>query len=200
MADHPVAAPYKGFDAMPESAWKIKAAVRTVRAQGERLRLNGNIVPAGFSRGSGMALLLVTTQDRAEFEGHGEHPEMSSAVQGAVVMSGRFTYLDLLPEDKMIPRYQAAWGEREANLELWRQQGALDYLQAATVPLFLTINRTEAPEALHQMVVLRRRLAELANDEQFYLEREARGHKVPLDPVILNGINAYVRERTTVAR
>lgn len=88
MADHPVAPPYKGLDAMPDCAWKIKAAMRTLRAEGAKLGLNGKIVPVGFSRGSGMALMLVTTEGLKEFERHGELPEVSSAAQGAVVMSG----------------------------------------------------------------------------------------------------------------
>src|SRR5207248_2722838 len=45
MADHPVAAPYAGFDAMPDCGRKIKAAVRTLRAEGAALGLNGRIVP-----------------------------------------------------------------------------------------------------------------------------------------------------------
>src|SRR6185312_10776297 len=105
-----VAAPYKGFDPMPDCAWKIKAAVRTLRAESAELGLNGRIVPAGFSRGSGMALMLATTNGRPEFENHGDHPELDSSVQGGVILSGRFTYLDLLPGDKMIPRYEKTWG------------------------------------------------------------------------------------------
>ncbi|TAK93774.1 MAG: hypothetical protein EPO07_17685, partial [Verrucomicrobia bacterium] len=119
MADHPVAPPYKGLDAMPDCALKIKAAVRTLRAEGAKLGLNGRIVPVGFSRGSGMALMLVTTKGLKEFDGHGENPGVSSDVQGAVVMSGRFTYLDLLPDDHMIPRYNQAWGARTNKLEVW---------------------------------------------------------------------------------
>jgi hypothetical protein len=83
------------------------------------------------------------------------HANVSSAVQGAVVMSGRFTYLDLLPDDKMLPRYAKAWGER-GQVSTWRRQGALDYLTKPTLPLFLTINCTEGPDALHQMEVLRK--------------------------------------------
>ncbi len=37
MADHPVAPPYKGLDAMPDCALKIKAAVRTLRAEEAKL-------------------------------------------------------------------------------------------------------------------------------------------------------------------
>jgi hypothetical protein len=195
MADHPVPPPYKGIDPMPECAWKIKAAVRTLRAESTRLGLNGKIVPIGFSRGSGMALMLVTTEGMKEFEGHGENQGASSAVQGAVVMSGRFTYLDLLPDDHMLPRYAAAWGERTNRLEVWRRAGALDYLPHATLPLFLTINRTESPDALHQMTVLRQRLAELGNETIFMLEPEPRGHKVALVPEILEAMNRYLKSR-----
>jgi dienelactone hydrolase len=195
MADHPVPPPYKGLDPMPDCAWKIKAAVRSLRTEGEKLGLNGKIVPVGFSRGSGMALMLVTTEGLAEFDGHGAHPETSSAVQGAVVMSGRFTYLDLLPEDHMIPRYTAAWGDRTNHFEFWQREGALDYLNHATRPLFLTINCSEAPHALHQMTGLRKRLAELGNDEIFLMDPEPRGHKVTLVPEILEALNRYLKSR-----
>lgn len=195
MADHPVAPPYKGFDPMPECAWKIKAAVRTLRAKSSELGLNGKIAPVGFSRGSGMALMLVTTEGITEFEGHGENKGVSSAVQGAVVMSGRFTYVDLRADDKMLPRYAKAWGERETNLDVWRKQGALDYLGAATLPLFLTINCTEGGDALYHMIVLRRRLAELGSDEIFKMDPEPRGHKVTLVPEILELMDGYLKRR-----
>jgi len=198
MADHPVKAPYKGIDPMPECAWKIKAAVRTLRAAGTTLGFNGKIAPVGFSRGSGMALLLVTTRGMNAFEGRGECTNTSSDVQCAVVMSGRFTYLDLMPEDHMLPRYTKAWGERTNHLEAWRQAGALDYLPQATLPLFLTINCTEGPDAQLQMATLRKRLAELGSDEIFMMDHEPRGHKVSLVPDILSGINIYLK--TQLAR
>lgn len=195
MADHPVKAPYKGLDPMPDCAWKIKAAVRTLRAQGAKLDLNGKIAPVGFSRGSGMALMLVTTKGMEEFEGHGENTDVSSEVQGAVVMSGRFSYLDLLPHDHMLPRYAAAWGDRAGHLDFWRREGALDYLTGPTLPLFLTINCSEDADAQHQMILLRKRLAELGSDEIFMMDRQPRGHKVTLVPEILSAINAYLKSR-----
>lgn len=195
MADHPVAAPYKGIDAMHECAQKIKAAVRTLRAEGKPLGLSSKIAPIGFSRGSGMALMLVTTEGAGEFEGFGPHTNISSAVQGAVVMSGRFTYLDLLSEDNMLARYTKAWGERETSRAVWRLHGALDHLTQPTVPLFLTINRTEGPDALHQMEVLQKRLATLGSPFIFKLESEARGHKVPLEPGILVAMRDYLKRQ-----
>lgn len=195
MADHPVAAPYKGLDPMPDCARTIKAAVRTLRAEGTALGFNGKIAPVGFSRGSGMALMLATTKGMAEFEGFGEHSGVSSAVQGAIIMSGRFTYLDLLPDDKMLPRYAKAWGDRATSLQVWRQHGALDYLTQPTVPLFLTINCTEGPDALHQMEVLQSRLKELGSPFVFKPDNEPRGHKVTLDPDILAAMNDYLKQR-----
>ncbi len=195
MADHPVAAPYKGLDPMPESAWKAKAAVRALRSLAPEFGLNGRVVSLGFSRGSGMALLVATTGDSRDFEPHGENLAVSDAVQGAVVMSGRFTYLDLLPQDKMIPRYVKVWGERAENEETWRKHGALDYLRGPTFPLFLTINATESPEALHQMEVLRRRLGDLGSPFVYHPEPEPRGHKMPLDPAVLEPLHTYLRER-----
>lgn len=195
MADHPVAPPYEGLDPMPQCAWKIKSAVRTLRAEGAGLGMNGNIGVAGFSRGSGMALMLVTTEGIKELQSHGEHQEVSDTIQGAVIMSGRFTYLDLLPADHMWPRYTAVWGDQTTHLESWRRAGALDYLDHTTVPLFLTINCAESADALHQMTVLRRRLAELGNDEIFMQDPQPRGHKVPLEPEILGAMDSYLKGR-----
>lgn len=199
MADHPVAAPYAGLDAMPDCARKLKAAVRTLRAEGAALGLNGRIVPAGFSRGSGMALMLVTTAGRPEFEGFGEHPGGDSRVQGAVVMSGRFTYLDLRAGDEMIPHYVRAWGERATHEGMWRAHGALDYLERPAVPLFLTINVSESPDALHQMAVLRRRLTALGSPFHYVPEEEPRGHKMPLAPGVLDQLFLYLQGQLQVA-
>jgi hypothetical protein len=195
MADHPVAAPYKGIDPMPDCARKIKAAVRTLRAESAALGFSGKIAPVGFSRGSGMALMLVTTDRLKEFENFGEHTDVSSSVDGAVVMSGRFTYLDLLPDDNMLDRYSKAWGKRESNRKAWRRQGALDYLIKPAPPLFLSINCTESSDALHQMKVLRERLEQVHSPFTFHLDNEPRGHKVPLDPVILGAMNEYLKHQ-----
>jgi len=199
MADHPVAAPYAGLDAMPDCARKIKAAVRTLRAAGAALALNGRIVPVGFSRGSGMALMLATTAGRDEFDGFGEHPGTDSSVQGAVVMSGRFTYLDLLPGDHMVPRYNQAWGTYADHADIWRAHGALDYLAQPAPPLFLTINAGESPDALHQMEVLRRRLTLLGSPFTYEPEPAARGHRMPLDPAVLIPLFHYLSQRLIVA-
>jgi hypothetical protein len=169
--------------------------VRTLRTEGAKLGCNGKIAPVGFSRGSGMALMLVTTRGMEEFENHGENTNAPSDVQGAVVMSGRFSYLDLLPKDHMLPRYAAAWGDRTNHLDVWKRAGAVDYLTGPTLPLFLTINCSEDADAQHQMALLRTRLADLGSDEIFMMDREPRGHKVTLVPDLLNAMDAYLKSR-----
>lgn len=193
MADHPVKAPYKGLDPMPDCIWKTKAAVRALRHFLAPLGHNGRLVPIGFSRGSGMALLLATTSGQTEAERSGEILEGDESVQAAVVLSGRFTYVDLLPNDHMIPRYVKAWGPRAENLDTWRKQGALDLLKGSSLPpLFLSINCTESPDALYQMTLLRTKLATLGADSVFMMDRVPRGHKVPLVPAILEAMNRFL--------
>lgn len=192
MVDHPVAAPYKGMDPMPDCGRKVRAAVRVLRREAVSLGLSGKMLPVGFSRGSGMALLLLSTDGHRKFDGFGEVPEGDASVQGAVIMSGRFTYLDLLPNDKMIPRYEAVWGKRDQHEEIWRAHGALDYLEKPSLPVFLTINCTEGREALHQMEVLQKRLKQLGSAFEYHLDTEPRGHKVTLDAEILGAMRAYV--------
>jgi hypothetical protein len=121
---------------------------------------------------------------------------VDSSVQGAVVLSGRFTYLDLLPTDPMIPRYEKAWGTAAQQPDAWRRHGALDYAtQALGVPLFLSINLAESPEALHQMSVLRRSLTAWNSSFVFQPESDGRGHKVPLDPAVLTSLFRFLSDQ-----
>ncbi|MBC2605229.1 alpha/beta hydrolase family protein [Pelagicoccus albus] len=194
MADHPVPPPYKGLDPMVDCIPKIKAATRTLRGAGRELGLSDDIAVAGFSRGSGMALALVTTEGNGSFEVKGEYPEEDDTVQAAIVLSGRFTYLNLLKNDKMWPRYLKAWGESDENPVLWKEQGALDYLEGATKPLFLSINSGEGPDAQHQMSLLRQRLTLWGSPYRYATDSDGLGHKVPLDPVLLESMRDYLRD------
>ncbi|MBD5779107.1 hypothetical protein IEN85_06350 [Pelagicoccus sp. NFK12] len=195
MADHPVAAPYKGLDPMPDCGYKVKAAVRTLRATGNGLGLSGELGVLGFSRGSGMALLLAASQNSGEFEGVGPNREVDSSVQAAVVLSGRFSYLDLLDDDHMLPRYERAWGKREDFESVWRKQGALDYLDRPTIPLFLSINSGEGPDAQHQMKLLRARLSQLGSEFTYLEDGDGKGHKVPIDGALLEAMGTYLKGR-----
>lgn len=198
MADHPVALGYDGIDPMPDSARKVKAAVRSLRAQSDELGLSGKIGVMGFSRGSGMALMAITTMDTDVFDGYFDNADVDDSVQAGLIMSGRFTYIDLLPTDNNLGKYTQYWGEFESNFEKWKAQGALDYLESDPgFPLFLELNSGEAvddgekSDAMHQMEVIQQRLDALGAEYTFVLEEEPAGHKMPIDPVVLAQISAY---------
>lgn len=136
---------------MPQCAWKIRFAVRTPRVTGARLRMNGRIATDGFSRGNGLAFMPVTTEGMKQFQRHGKSQGVSGAVQGAVITSGSFSYLNLLATNHMLMRYAKAWVVRVTHLGVWRREGALEYQTHATIPLFLTINCADDRNALYQM-------------------------------------------------
>ena len=194
MADHPVAAPYKGLDPMPDCLHKLKSSVRVLRSLSDELPLDGRIASLGFSRGSGMSLMLASTSGLDGFDEGGLTPGVSSDVQAAVVLSGRFDYTDILATDHMIPRYEKAWGPRETSLDVWQRHSAAHYLSANTPPLFLSINRTEDPDALHQMEGLVEKVESLGIVHRYLPETEPRGHKMPLDPEILTALYAFLHE------
>lgn len=194
MADHPVAAPYKGLDPMPDCLYKLKSSVRVLRGLSDQLPLNGRIASLGFSRGSGMALMLASTSGLEGFDGQGFASDVSSDVQAAVVLSGRFDYTDILPTDHMIPRYDKAWGPRDTHFDVWQRHSAAHYLSANTPPLFLSINRTEDEDALHQMKTLVEQVKSLGISHQYLPETEPRGHKMPLDPNIISDLYGFLHD------
>ena len=181
-----------------------------MRGQSEALGLNGRIATTGFSRGSGVALMAVTTEQVEQWRiyinnttyipiadtdlNRGTYPDESASVQGAVIMSGRFTYVDLLPDDPNLGRYQSTWGPMEQNYELWEYQGAIDFLtEDPGYPLFLTINNDDK-HAHHQMDVLQERLSGLGVEYLFFEDtEEPLAHRMPLVHSILNGMNRYLR-------
>ena len=100
----------------------------------------------------------------------------------------------------MIPRYEKTWGSRALHANVWRDQGALDYLaRALPAPLFLSISVSESPDARHQMDVLRRRLAELHSPFTYVPEPEPRGHRVPINPTVLSALFDYLHRQLDVA-
>lgn len=215
MADHPVSGGYNGIDPMPASAWSVRSAVKTLRAQAAQLPMNGRIATLGFSRGSGVALMGVTTAQQENWNiyigpndskveipdtsvAYGSNPTEDGSVQGAVIMSGRFTYIDLLPTDgKAAPNglYTNTWGPIGSNFGRWRDHGALDYLKADPgYPLFLTINADDE-HAHHQMDVLQSRLTELGVDYVFREDTvEPLAHRMPQVPAILDHMEAYLKQ------
>src|SRR5205085_10549055 len=105
-----------------------------------------NIGVIGFSRGGPMAALLAATNGRMDLEGDvGDH-DPSSAVQAALIHGNYYDYADLAPTDRMYPRFEKAWGKREADPKKWAAHGAMFYLTKDAPPMFLDTSDAESPE------------------------------------------------------
>jgi hypothetical protein len=196
MADHPVAPPYKGLDdPMPQVLYRAKSAVRTLRSMKDELNLNGKIGVMGFSRGGPIAALLAATNDRPDLEGDGPHKDVSSAVQAALVHGNRYDYLDLLPNDPMLARFEKAWGKRDDNREKWAAHGAMYFLTSTACPMFLNTSDAESPEYRDGLAKLDKRLTELKAPHVYQVDADGRGHHVSTDPRTLAAIYAFFREQ-----
>jgi acetyl esterase/lipase len=195
MADHPVRPPYKGIDdPMPEIVYRLKAAVRTLRAAGKDVGLNGRIGVIGFSRGSNMAALLATTGGMDELEGDpGPHAGVSSRVQAAMAHGARFDYTRLRADDPMLARFEKAWGSRDANAERWFAHGAVHYLKKGTdvAPMYLNTSNAESPEFREGLEVLAERLRAAGVEHVFRNDSDGRGHRVSTDPKTLAEVYAF---------
>src|SRR5207245_884512 len=118
-------------------------------------------------RGGPMAAILAVSNGRKDLEGDGPHQGVSSAVQAALVHGNRYDYLDLLPADPMLARFEKAWGKRDENEQKWAAHGASYYLpkdakDAKTVaPMFLNTSDAESAEYRNGLAQFDRRLTDL---------------------------------------
>lgn len=113
----------------PDAARKVKSAIRTVRAMGGSLGLNGQVAVTGFSRGSTAAALAVGDGQVDAFEdaSRGRYPEESSLVQCALLGPGMFDYEHALTSSN---EYTHMNSFVTANADCpWTMQGALATIQ-----------------------------------------------------------------------
>ena len=178
MIDHPVPPPYKGLDdPMPQVIERDKAAAAKLRSLAGELNLNGKIGVMGFSRGGPMAAILAAPG--------------KSDVQAALVHGNRYDYLDLLPNDPMLARFEKAWGKRDDNKDRWASHGAIAYLRKDAAPMFLNTSAAESPEYRDGLAKLDKKLTELGVEHAYQVDDDKRGHQVTTQPKTLAAIYAF---------
>jgi hypothetical protein len=177
MVDHPVAPPYKGLDdPMPESIARMKLAIQTLRDLGKDIGTTGRVGVIGFSRGGPFAAILACQGD----------------VQAALIHGNRYDYLDLLPADPMLPRFEKAWGKRDANKDRWANHSAVTYLKKETcAPMFLNTSNTESTEYRDGLAKFSRRLDELGIEHVYQVDEDSRGHQITTNPQTLQAIYGF---------
>ena len=171
----------------PDAARKVKSAIRTVRAIGQSLGLNGDVAVTGFSRGSTAAALAVGDGWTDDYEDatRGRFAGESSLVQCAVLGPGMFDYEHALASSTEYTRMNAFV---TATGALWQQQGALATIesQAAAPTLFYHntddsfSDKNKNPDGLYatQAQLMKARLDEVGT-ETATLTDYSSGHAVP---------------------
>lgn len=178
MIDHPIPAPYKGIDdPIAPSIDRMKAAAKTLRELGPQYGMTGKIGVMGFSRGATMAAILAAPGQ--------------TDVQAALIHGNRFDYLDLLPNDPMLARFEKAWGKRDEHQDRWAEHGAAHYLTKNAAPMFLNTSDTESPEYRDGLEKFANRLKSLGVKYEYQLDADGRGHRVSTDPQTLAAIYAF---------
>jgi dienelactone hydrolase len=176
MVDHPVPPPYKGIDdPMQQSIERMEAAVKMLRAQANELGTSDKVGAIGFSRGGPFAAVLAAKGD----------------VNAALIHGNRYDYLDLLPKDPMIPRFQKVWGKAADNKDKWAEHGASIYLTKNSSPMFLNTSNAESPEYQDGLAKFDKRLTELGIEHVYQVDEDGRGHRVSTEPKTLGRIYEF---------
>lgn len=190
---HPVAPPYSGIDAMPDAMYKLKSAVRTLRAQAPRFGYDpSKIGLLGFSRGSGMAGLLAATGTVTELEGDGLHPEQSSAIQAVLCQAGRFDHRTLMEDGfnpKKFDQYIEHFGDPLLNADRWDAPSTVRWITDKAPPFFLIVGgddsyRVAQVRKLHDALLA-------VGAEHPYMIEAGRSHQVTENPENIAAIRAF---------
>lgn len=133
----------------PAAVYDSKAAVRWMRANAARYRINPDkIGAAGGSAGGHLVTFLGVTPDRPEFEGNGGNAGVSSRVQAVVAL---YPVVDFVSFGKRLGKEQnsmskflgATYAEKP---ELWAKASPVTYLSKDSAPtLFMHGTEDQIP-------------------------------------------------------
>jgi acetyl esterase/lipase len=184
MVDHPVPPPYKGIDdPMPQSLELMNDAVKVLKALHAELGTSDKIGAIGFSRGGPFAAMLACT----------------GSVQAALIHGNRYDYLDLLPNDPMLARFEKAWGKGAENKDKWAIHGAANYLTKNAAPMYLNTSDAESPEYRDGLAKFDKRLTDLGVEHVYQVDNDGRGHRVSTDPKTLANIYEFFQKHVGCA-
>jgi pectinesterase len=145
----------------PAALHDLKSAVRWMRAHARELTLDTSRIAAlGCSAGGHLAALLGTTNGDRRFEGTGEHPGYSSAVQAVVDIDGVLDFTHPAESGKDTgsakPSAGASWigATYRERPDLWREASPLQHVSRQTPPiLFLNSSLDRFHAGRDEMIV-----------------------------------------------
>lgn len=209
IADHPKYCPwgsgkpkngkndtYKSFQDNPDTAQKIKSAIRTLRSLSDSLNLTGKIGVYGFSRGASAGAMAIGDKSVYEFEIAGFHLNTSDDVQAAALGPGVFDYTIIYNEkndgdSNLETRCPWVWGDLQNNRHLWKTKGAAYLVESnKTAPVLFFYNTDDASYYQEQVAYLKTKLESL-KIETDSLVNYGTGHAVPQTPDALNKLYIF---------
>lgn len=211
IADHPKYCPwgkgksvngandaYKSYEANPDTAQKVKSAIRTLRAFGNKIGLSDKIGIFGFSRGSTAGSMAIGDKKVANLENAGFHIGISDDVQAAALGPGVFDYTLIYNKsndgDKnMELRCPWVWGPLEENRALWESMGSSFLVEtAATAPTLFFYNTDDDAYYEDQIINLKNKLDQLAVPTKTLINY-GKGHAIPQTEQDLNILYSFFK-------
>ena len=126
----------------PAAVYDIKSAIRWVRANAEKFKINKNMIAIyGTSAGGHLAALVGTTNNDKKFEGNEDNLNFSSGVEAIVDVDGVVDYFGKGSEELYKKSGKPSAGQLwfgvspKDNPEIWREAGPINHISAETPPV-----------------------------------------------------------------
>ncbi|HEX8141319.1 MAG TPA: family 43 glycosylhydrolase [Pyrinomonadaceae bacterium] len=154
----------------PAQIHDLKAAVRWLRANAARYRLDPNRIAAvGASSGGHLVALLGATNGLARFEGEGGSPQSSSLVQSVVDIDGTATFIDpgniekekKGPLDTNTRLIGATYAEKP---EVWREASPITHVHPGSAPTLFINSSSYRPYQQREEMMARLKALGIVSD------------------------------------
>ena len=171
---------YGSIEVNPDAAQKVRSAIRTLRAEGKTLGLNGEIALYGFSRGSTAASLAIGDMPMSEWSGteRGRFPEERAEISKAFLGPGIFDYSITSSDSREYRNMSVYCNTKQKTEKAWEQQGGAKAIKKKAVPCFLFYNSSDDAEYGRQMDNLREILERTKTRYEIMVDYGT-GHSVP---------------------
>jgi acetyl esterase/lipase len=148
----------------PAALYDCKAAVRWMRANADRYKVNPDkIAAAGGSSGGHLAAMLGTTADVRTLGGDGGNPGFSSRVQAVVAFNGLFDFVSLASEspgvlDPKSPVFQFLGGALDKVPQIWMEASPVAHISGNSPPFLILHGRADTIVPFEQALEMEKTL------------------------------------------
>ncbi|MFV0290975.1 MAG: alpha/beta hydrolase family protein [Mangrovibacterium sp.] len=190
---------YKSFQTNPDAMLKVKSAIRTLRAEGEKIGLSGKIGIYGFSRGATAGALALGEQPNAQLDPCKLHIDKNEQVQAAAIGAGVFNYTLIYDQnndgDKNLQtRCPWVWGELKSNYLKWQTMGAEHFVTSnSAAPVLFFFNTTDEAYYQYQIAHFKQKLQSLKIPTSTLIDY-GQGHSVPQSEESLSRLYQFFKE------